>query len=318
MQIGTPPQEFTIGLDTGSANLWVISSQCTQNGCLAHKQYESSASKTYAKNGSHFEMAYGFDFVETVAGFISQDSATMGGLIWTAQDFGEATHVHDDITGRGVADGVFGLGFAAVAVNQVTPPAFRMIEQGLLREPLYAFYFSNASVEGDQAEMTLGGVNHDRYIGELIELSLHRHDNWDVKFDAVTFGDETFELTDTGAAIDTGASMISLPVQLAQSINEKMGARLEPNGQYSIDCDKRRDLPDLTFRFAGHEFDITPDDYVFEYEGSCMSVLFGDDAPPPAKPFAVIGTPFLRKWYSVFNLGTKTISFARAKQFLTS
>jgi saccharopepsin len=93
-----------------------------------------------------------------------------------------------------------------------------------------------------------------------------------------------------------------------------MGATLHPDGRYSINCSARKNLPDITFTLAGHNFSIGPEDYVFEYEGFCISVFFGNDFPPPGGPFAVLGTAFLRKWYSVFDVGANTISFARAKQ----
>jgi len=92
-----------------------------------------------------------------------------------------------------------------------------------------------------------------------------------------------------------------------------MGATRHSNGQYSIECEKRKDLPDLIFTLGGHNFSIGPEDYVFDYEGACISVFFGNDYPPPGGPFAVLGTVFLRKWYSVFDLSTDTISLARAK-----
>lgn len=87
-----------------------------------------------------------------------------------------------------------------------------------------------------------------------------------------------------------------------------------PQGQYDIDCGKRASLPNLTFTFSGHNFTIEPDDYIFEDGGSCISSLMSVDMHPPAGPFAVIGTVFLRKWYSVFDMRDGTIGFAQAKR----
>lgn len=92
-----------------------------------------------------------------------------------------------------------------------------------------------------------------------------------------------------------------------------MGATRHANGQYNIECKACKQLPDVTFTLAGHNFSIGPENYLFEYEGSCNSAFFGNDYLTPDGPFAVLGTVFLRKWYNYFDLGTKTISFAKAE-----
>jgi len=92
-----------------------------------------------------------------------------------------------------------------------------------------------------------------------------------------------------------------------------MGGTKQENGRYGIDCEARYHLPDVTFTLAGRNFSIGPEDYVFEYEGYCMSAFFGHDHDTPDESFAVLGTVFLRRWYSVFDLGRRTVSFAKAK-----
>ncbi|CAF9942737.1 MAG: Vacuolar protease A [Alectoria fallacina] len=312
VSIGTPPQEFDVVLDTGSANLWVPSLKCKALDCKLHRQYDSSSSSSYRENGSRFEIDYG-SRGDGASGYISQDTVSIGGLSVNGQDFAEATDVHGEQFVYGKRDGVFGLSFQKHAVNLVVPPFYNMINQGLLSEPVFAFYFGNASREGDEAEMTLGGTNSDHYSGDLVELPLRRNITWETDFDSITFGDWTAELNCTGASIDTGASMIVLPSPLADLINEKMGATRDANGQYNIECETRKHLPDVTFTLAGHNFSIGPEDYVFDIEGSCISFFFSNDDSTSECPFALFGTVFLRKWYSVFDLGTKTISFAKAK-----
>lgn len=99
-----------------------------------------------------------------------------------------------------------------------------------------------------------------------------------------------------------------------------MGATKDSEGQYSIACSSRSHLPNISFTFSGHPFSISPEDYIFNDEefddkNTCISAFFGHDLPPPDGygPFAIVGTVFLRKWFSVFNLEAKTISFAAAK-----
>jgi hypothetical protein len=38
--IGTPPEKFTLILDTGSSNMWVYGSACHTDVCMAHKRFD--------------------------------------------------------------------------------------------------------------------------------------------------------------------------------------------------------------------------------------------------------------------------------------
>jgi saccharopepsin len=92
-----------------------------------------------------------------------------------------------------------------------------------------------------------------------------------------------------------------------------MGATKSYNGQYTVDCDKRDSLPDMAFTLSGYNFSITAYDYVLEIQGSCISAFMGMDFPEPTGPLAILGDAFLRKWYSVYDLGSNSVGLAKAK-----
>ncbi|KAJ9193789.1 hypothetical protein DTO166G4_4676 [Paecilomyces variotii] len=310
IEIGTPPQTFKVVLDTGSSNLWVPSSECGSIACYLHSKYDSSASSTYKKNGSEFSIRYGSG---SLSGFVSQDVVSIGDLKIKDQLFAEATSEPGLAFAFGRFDGILGLGYDTISVNKIPPPFYNLLDQGLLDEPVFGFYLGDTNKEGDDSEATFGGVDKSHYTGELTKIPLRRKAYWEVDLDAIAFGDEVAELDNTGVILDTGTSLIALPSTLAELLNKEIGAKKSWNGQYTVDCDKRAGLPDLTFTLTGHNFTIGPDDYILEVQGSCISSLMGMDFPEPVGPLAILGDAFLRRWYSVYDLGNNAVGLAKAK-----
>lgn len=310
ISIGTPPQTFKVVLDTGSSNLWVPSSECNSIACYLHTKYDSSQSSTFQKNGTKFEIRYGSG---SLSGFVSQDRLIMGDITVEKQDFAEATEEPGLAFAFGRFDGILGLGYDSISVQRIVPPFYNMINQNALDEPVFAFYLADTNEKDAESEASFGGVNKDHYTGKMTKLPLRRKAYWEVDLDAISFGDATADIDNTGAILDTGTSLIALPSVLAELLNKEMGAKKSFNGQYTVDCDKRESLPDLTFTLSGHNFTIGPYDYILEIQGSCISSFMGMDFPEPAGPLAILGDAFLRKWYSVYDLGTNTVGLAKAK-----
>ena len=308
--IGSPPQEFKVVLDTGSSNLWVPSQDCGSIACYLHSKYDHSESSTYKKNGSDFAIRYGSGSLE---GYVSQDTVQIGDLKIKKQLFAEATSEPGLAFAFGRFDGIMGLGYDTISVNGIVPPFYSMIDQGLIDDPVFAFYLSDTNDEGAESEAIFGGIDESRYTGKMTKIPLRRKAYWEVDLDAITFGDQTAELDSTGAILDTGTSLIALPSTLADLLNKEMGAKKSYNGQYTIECDKRDSLPDLTFTLTGYNFTIGPYDYILEVQGSCISSFMGFDIPEPAGPLAILGDAFLRKWYSVYDLGNNAVGLAKAK-----
>lgn len=210
-------------------------------------------------------------------------------------------------------DGILGLGFDTISVNKMVPPFYNALNQGLLDEPVFAFYLGDANKDGDNSEATFGGIDKSHYTGKLINIPLRRKAYWEVDFDAITLGENTAELEDTGVILDTGTSLIALPSTMAELLNKEIGAKKGFTGQYTVECDARDKLPDLTFTLAGHNFTIGPYDYILEVQGSCISSFMGMDFPEPVGPLAILGDAFLRQWYSVYDQGKGSVGLAKAK-----
>ncbi|KAF3902852.1 Saccharopepsin [Arthrobotrys entomopaga] len=306
--LGTPPQSFKVVLDTGSSNLWVPSSQCSSIACFLHAKYESSESSTYKKNGTTFEIHYGSGSME---GFVSQDTLSIGDLTIKGQDFAEAVKEPGLAFAFGKFDGILGLGYDTISVNKMVPPFYQMVNQKLVDEPVFAFYIAP---EGTDSEVIFGGIDESHYKGDMTWIPLRRKAYWEVSFDALSFGDETVEFGEEwGAILDTGTSLITLPSEYAEMLNSEIGAKKGWNGQYTVECDKIPSLPDLSFRLGGKSFSISASDYTLQVQGSCISAITALDMPKPVGPLAILGDAFLRKYYSVYDLGKGRVGVADAK-----
>lgn len=308
INIGTPPQKFKVVLDTGSSNLWVPSSSCHSIACFLHKTYDSSESSTYKQNGSSFEIRYGSG---SLSGFVSRDVVSIGDLVIKDQLFAEAVSEPGLAFAFGRFDGILGLGFDTISVNHIEPPFYTMVKQGLLDEPVFSFSLSDK--EKKESEVVFGGVDSKLFTGKITKLPLRRKAYWEVDLQGISFGNETAEFENTGAILDTGTSLIGLPTDISELLNAEIGAKKGFNGQYQVDCSKREKLPNVSFKLSGYSFEITPYDYILEIQGSCISGFMGIDIPAPAGPLVILGDAFLRKWYSIYDLGNATVGLAAAK-----
>ncbi|KIY71480.1 Asp-domain-containing protein, partial [Cylindrobasidium torrendii FP15055 ss-10] len=307
--LGTPPQTFKVILDTGSSNLWVPSTSCTSIACFLHSKFDSSASKTYKANGTEFEIRYGSGSME---GFVSHDAFTIGDLSIDGIDFAEATKEPGLAFAFGKFDGILGLAYDTIAVNHITPPFYEMVNKGLLDKPVFAFRVGSSEEDGGEA--TFGGIDESAFTGEITYAPVRRKAYWEVELSQVSLGDDVLELENTGAAIDTGTSLIALPTDVAEMINTQIGAKKSWNGQYQVDCATVPSLPDLTFTLAGKEYPLKGTDYVLEVQGTCISAFTGLDINlPDGGSIWIVGDVFLRRYYTVYDLEKNAVGFAKSK-----
>jgi saccharopepsin len=241
-------------------------------------------------------------------GFVSSDKFTMGDLSVASQDFAEATKEPGLAFAFGKFDGILGLGYDTISVNHITPPFYNLVNQGL--EPVFTFRVGSSSEDGGEA--VFGGIDHSHYTGSIQYAPVRRKAYWEVELDKVAFGDDVLELENTGAAIDTGTSLIALPSDMAEMLNTQIGAKKSWNGQYTVDCNKVPALPDLTFHFDGKPYPLSGSDYILNVQGTCISAFTGLDINLPGGSLWIIGDVFLRKYFTVYDLGRNAVGFAKS------
>jgi len=90
VQVGTPPRDFSILMDSGSADFWIGAEGCqSQQGgdCGNHVFLGKTSSSTFKDSGKPFQVTYGSGHVE---GNIIADNVNIAGLALNAHSFGVA------------------------------------------------------------------------------------------------------------------------------------------------------------------------------------------------------------------------------------
>jgi len=206
-------------------------------------------------------------------------------------------------------DGILGLGFDTIAVQHVVPPFYQMIAQGLIDEPLFGVWLGNND-GGAGGEISFGGIDKAHYTGKISWAPVIRKGYWEVELQSVTFGGQSIGGEGRRAAIDTGSSLIALPIAEAEVINAKIGGKKNWSGQYIVDCNTLDSLPEIALEFGGKEYTLSGHDYVLSVQGSCVSGFMGLDI---GMPLWIIGDVFLRKYYTVYDMGNTRVGFALSK-----
>ncbi|KAF8650949.1 hypothetical protein AX16_005015 [Volvariella volvacea WC 439] len=305
-------------IDTGSSNLWIPSSTCLYS-CSMHPRYDSSSSLSHKHNGSSVLIQYG---PGELRGFVSNDVVRIGDLTIRGQDFTEAKFVagmpwfnwNGDMSQLPQYDGILGLAYDAAAVNHITPPFYNMINHGLLTEPIFSIRLGRSAMDG--GELFLGGIDESVYRGEITYLPVRQKKYWEVEITRFGIGIVDTWLRNNGAAVDTGSSMIITPVGIAQKIHQIAGAKRQRNGQHSMPCSDVPQAPELSFYLGETRFSLKGSDYFMEYpkfSGVCISLVAGANLPED-RPQWLLGDPFLRKHFTVYDLEKNVVGFAEARQ----
>lgn len=317
--IGTPPQPFNVIFDTGSSNLWVPSVSCktADVACKFHNKYNSAASSTYVPNGEPFAIEYGSG---SLSGFLSEDVVNVGGLLVQNQTFAEATAEPGVTFVAAKFDGILGLAFQSISVDNVVPVWYNMIYQNLVQEWVFSVWLSDISdpEASTGGELLLGGIDNTKYTGALTYIPLTNETYWQFGLDDVKINGAAQNFCPNGACkaiLDTGTSLLVGPTAEIDAINQKLGGiEIPATGEYIIPCKKIPLLPRIAFVIGGKTFSLTPEQYVLQItedgETSCISGFMGMDIPPPTGPIWIIGDVFIAAYYSVFDFGNSRIGLA--------
>ncbi|KAF2271164.1 acid protease [Lojkania enalia] len=337
--IGTPPQHFNVSLDFESNEFFVPSVECTNHSyyCDAYlpfNKFNASTSRTYRPNGTRATALYqGVEY----HGPLSYDTIRISDLAIEQQLFMEYNESHA-VTWFGTNWGYDGLLGLAPPWNSETkesdplpyPNYLRLLQdKQVLEENVMALKFPRRI--GERGEIMFGGINPDLFTGDFAKAKIVGEDEVQDPFDAmyniraesVTFNSSVpFQLSlNSTPAVITTEPWIYLPREIFEVIYYGIGAKQLDILYSYIPCERRPFLPELTFNIAGHDLTVNAFDYTYEVEMRltpekwvtvCL-VSIGPSDDLGYEPI-VLGSTFLRGFYTVFDLDNREIGFAQLKK----
>ncbi|KAH8705305.1 aspartic proteinase complexed with Pepstatin [Talaromyces proteolyticus] len=300
VQIGS--STLNLSVDTGSSDLWVFPSTLSTNKTTGHNTYTPST-HAIPLDGYNFSSSYAEG--TTVTGNVVQDYVSLGGLETYSQSIETASDIPASFVNETSRDGILGLGFGSINTVRPRPQKtfFEMVVEQL-EQPVYAALLKDGAV----GSLDFGFVDHAKYKGEeLGYMSVDSSDGlWAIRLDGYRVGESprrSFEVEK--AAVDTGTSILMLPDEIVQDYYTEIPSAMNSSSMngYIFNCDE--EMPDFSIHIG--DYTATIPSKFMKYSDVGMvdgrDKCYGSLQRQNTLAFSVLGHPFLKSQYVVFDMG---------------
>ncbi|KAI6224727.1 Peptidase A1 domain-containing protein [Aphelenchoides besseyi] len=322
IQVGTPPKNFTVSIETGTDDLWLLDPKYPGIG-VNQSAYDVNASTSGKQEDGKFEEIsedrglYGNLFTDSINVFLGPFAQTFGTV--------QGSNATDWDNPEFEFEGVLGLEWKPNSiknVNSSSSPILNILAQLPSSTPkFYVTWLQSKTIQDV-------GRYHD-FIVTFGSIPTDKCDASNFNFAPLTFNpqseilsfvvDEFYvgsytNLTAMPAKVDTGLPLILAPY------DQWLGIYYEIDPDYSwelnlyvVTCHAVHMFPDWIFKINGITYTIPPTSYIVDLllgDGSC-AVMFN-----LADGYIVsgwgLGTPFLWNYCEYFDVDNQQIGFARA------
>ncbi|CAJ1400121.1 unnamed protein product [Effrenium voratum] len=318
IQVGNPPQNFTVVFDTGSGNLIVPGKNCGSEACTSHRRFDQQASheiKPINCDGSGVKSSMEPDEITItfgtgkITGQCFSDSICIGSACSTGNFISSVEESYTPFASFSF-DGVLGLALDGMAQSNEFSVMNLMSSSGMLKQPIFSVFLSDS--DSERSEITFGDVKKEHMASELYWVPVSGDAGyWEVAIEDIYLDSQAQGICKgCRVAVDTGTSELAGPSDVISKLEQLLGTR---------DCGNLDAMPKLGFAVRGPNgkpkiLSLSPRDYTSEMGyGSCSLSLMSLDVPPPKGPLFVFGIPFLQKYYTVYDHANSRVGFAVAK-----
>lgn len=255
IQIGTPPQNFNILMDSGSADFWVGSETCQsqQGTCGNHTFLGFNSSSSFVQSNQNFNVTYGSG---AVAGVICQDNVNIAGLQLNNHTFGVANQETVQFSADTVVfDGLMGLAQSTLSNQGVLTPVESLASNGLISSAISSFKISRLADQLNDGQVTFGGLDSTKFVANTLVTipNVSKVGFWEGAIDAITVNGQDTGMTGRTAILDTGTTLIIAPPSDTLAVMTMLGGKCDTQ-QCTIPCTSNASVA-LSFGNASFSID---------------------------------------------------------------
>ncbi|KAK3290433.1 penicillopepsin [Chaetomium fimeti] len=299
-------QTVNVAFDSGSADLWVFSTQLPTISKIGHQAYDPSLSRTFKPMpGANFSILYGDG--TGASGNVGTDTVDVGGAAVAGQAVQMATAVSDAFVTDTHVSGLLGLAFSQL--NTVKPVRQRTFFENVmpaLAQPLFTVDLRRNTTGAYE----FGRIDGSKFVGRLAWVPADtKRGFWQVSSTGFSVGSTTTMLAGAAQAIvDTGTTLMLVSKELSDRYySHVVGAKRNPAaGGITFPCNAT--LPDLLVDVGGvYTAKVRGPDINFgTFQGNeCFGGI-----QSTTSHFEIWGDIFFRSQFVVFDGGNHLLGMA--------
>ena len=296
-------QTLNLNFDTGSADLWVFSTEMPSNEDSGHTLFNPSQSSTWTTyTGGSWSILYGDD--SNAQGNVGFDTVNIGGAIVQKQCIELATEASGSFLRDRASDGLVGLAFSSI--NQVQPEQQKTFFANIMHsldQPIFTVDLSESS-----GIYEFGSIDSTKYTGDIHYAPVDSSQGyWQIQSEAYTLGGKQIACTICSPTVaDTGTSLLLLDEDIVAAYYKQVqGAQFSySKGGYVFPCSAS--LPELGIAIGDYMATITDTVYGRVSEDLC----FGGIQRNTGDGMNILGDVFLKQVFAVFDGGNLRLGIA--------
>lgn len=305
LEVGTPPQTIQPIFDTGSTNLWVVTTSCKEKTCTKVHRYDPSKSSTFKKFHQDKSLRIVFG-TGAISGPLGVETFVLGKHKVQEQTFGLVksesagnTDEENNIFNYIDFEGIVGLGFPSMLSAGTVPFFDNLLRQNKNIPHQFSFYISE---DEKYSAFMLGGISKEFYEGNIYMLPVIKEYYWEVKLDAIYVGEQKLCCDeDSYVVFDSGTSYNTLP-----SDKMKTFMNMIPSDRCNEAAfhESLKSFPVIKYVFGQLTVELLPEEYMVINGTACIPGYMQIDVPSENNNAYLLGSlVFMKHYFTVFIRG---------------